>query len=389
MKKFLLPGLAAALTTTAVPAVAAPVTVHVRVEGPTSTLVDRDVTADVRTWHFSSGADTSDHECNGTASTGGSSGTPVTVSNNALLTALDQLALPVTGAWYDGLGPSISTIGGVALSESSPPYRYLVEYKNLIGQDLGGCSTPLNNGDEVLYGFAEYGSKALGLTGPATLAPGATGTATVTDGTAAVAGATVGSATTGADGKATIGPFSTRGEQPAIKATKDGFVRSRGLVVCVTDGADGFCGTTKPGQPAPTSSTPAATTPALPPDTTAKVTAVKEQQRFTRAKAPRSLGGSVTVGAKGLKQVEIRLTRSNGARCEGYDGKREKFVTLKKFCADHGTYFTVGAKADWTYLLPAKLGKGRYVLDVRATDNSGDTDAPLQRGRNRIVFFVS
>lgn len=380
---------------TAVPAHAAPVTVHVRVEGPTSTLVDTDVTTDVRPWHFTAGADTGDHECAGTASTGGSSPVPVPVSNNALLTALEQQGLSVTGSWYSGLGASFSTIGGVSVSESAPPYRYLVEFHNFQPAANGGCAEPIANGDEVLYGFAEYGSKALKLTGPATLAPGATGTVTVTDGTDPVAGASVGGATTGADGTATIGPFTTRGAQAPVKATKDGLVRSNALAVCVTDGGDGFCGTSAPGAPA----TPAApcvhdgddgrcgTTdrkPAL-----GQIGSVREKQRFARGKGPRTLGGTVNADGSGLKDVELRLTRTDGGRCTTYDARRERFVAMKRCGAARGTWFSVGDKATWEYQLPSRLGRGRYVLDVRTTDNAGNVDDTLQRTRNRIVFTVS
>ena len=49
--------------------------------------------------------------------------------------------------------------------------------------------------------------------------------------------------------------------------------------------------------------------------------------------------------------------------------------------------FSIGDRADWSYLLPKRLGKGRYVLDVIAVDKLGNRDA-LARGRNRVVFFV-
>ena len=50
-------------------------------------------------------------------------------------------------------------------------------------------------------------------------------------------------------------------------------------------------------------------------------------------------------------------------------------------------YFAIGDRPDWSYLLPARLGQGRYVLDVIAIDKAGNRDR-LARGRSRVVFFV-
>ena len=49
--------------------------------------------------------------------------------------------------------------------------------------------------------------------------------------------------------------------------------------------------------------------------------------------------------------------------------------------------FVIGDHHDWSYLLPKRLGKGRYVLDVIAIDKLGNRDRPV-RGRSRAVFFV-
>ena len=40
------------------------------------------------------------------------------------------------------------------------------------------------------------------------------------------------------------------------------------------------------------------------------------------------------------------------------------------------------------YLLPAKLPRGHYVLDVVAIDKARNRDGVRQRGRNRSVFDV-
>lgn len=200
-------------------------------------------------------------------------------------------------------------------------------------------------------------------------------------------------ATTGADGKATI-VLSERGEH-TLKATVEK-ERTQAVKLCVTDGADGFCGTTKPGDPAPTQApTPCLTTgddglcgtvDRRPPG--GGIRSVAEQQRFARGKGPRTLSGEAT-DAQGVVKVRLRLTRTDRGRCTTFDGKRERFVGLKRCGAVRGRWFDAGNRGEWSYLLPARLTRGRYVLDVEATDGNGNVDAKLERGRNRVVFHVA
>jgi len=231
---------------------------------------------------------------------------------------------------------------------------------------------------------------------PTTVSPGVPFTATVTryaqDGTSApVAGATVGGATTDAAGKVALtvanpGPASFR-------ATKTNFA-GIDAATCATTGSDGFCGTTKPGDPPP---------PAPPcvhdgddgrcgtADKRAplgRITSIREQQRFAKGKGPRTLRGTVESDPSGLRDISLRLTRTDRGRCSAYDGARERFVKLTRCGASRGRFFSAGDRADWSYLLPSALPRGRYVLDVRVTDNAGNVDRTLQRTRNRIVFHV-
>jgi hypothetical protein len=62
---------------------------------------------------------------------------------------------------------------------------------------------------------------------------------------------------------------------------------------------------------------------------------------------------------------------------------------MKKCGATHGTWFSVGDKADFAYLLPSKLGAGRYVLDLQVVDKAGNKTAGLARGTTRVVFTVA
>ncbi len=250
------------------------------------------------------------------------------------------------------------------------------------------CDTGLQAGDDLLalVDYCDYdpGAKVcknenvlpLALEVPRTVTPGAPFTATVTryalnGSTAPVAGASVGGATTDAAGKVALtvaapGPASFR-------ASKDNFA-GVDAATCATTGTDGFCGTSKP---AP-DTTPAA----------GRITGVTEQQRFARGKGPRTLKGTVDADPSGIKSIELRLTRTDGRACSTFDGTRERFAKLTRCGAARGRWFSVGDRADWSYLLPSALGRGRYVLDVRTTDKAGNVDSTLQRTRNRVVFHV-
>ncbi len=86
----------------------------------------------------------------------------------------------------------------------------------------------------------------------------------------------------------------------------------------------------------------------------------------------------------GLRAVKLSLTRSSGGRCQRYSPTKERFVRTR---CGRRVYFTIGDRQSWSYLLPKRLGKGRYVFDAVAIDKAGNRDA-LARGRNRVVFFV-
>jgi hypothetical protein len=54
----------------------------------------------------------------------------------------------------------------------------------------------------------------------------------------------------------------------------------------------------------------------------------------------------------------------------------------------HGFFFTVSDRSDFTHLLPERLPRGHYVLDVGAIDKSFNRDTVGDRGRKRSVFDV-
>jgi hypothetical protein len=377
MKLRTLAGLAAALSLSApAAAVAAPVTVDLRIEGPTRTLYEGPVTTDVRPLAFS--GDPAQHQCDGRAS-GGASPVPVPTRGAALMAAAATTPFAVEGSWHPDFGPSFTRIAGESVAYDAITDRYLVEFKNGRPADFGACGDPIQVGDDVVFAFASFGQPLLALSGPARVAPGGRATVRVTDaGTGApIAGATVGGATTGADGTAAVGPFAGRA---TLKAEKPGAGRSNRLAICVTTGSDGACGTSAPapGAPAPQ---PAA------PDTSAplgRVLGIREGRRFRRGRGPRELRGTVTADPSGIRAVKLRLTRQVGRRCWYFSGSKERF--LRRACGTRYA-FKVGEERRWSYLLPSRLKRGRYVLDVIAMDRRRNRDV-LERGRSRVVFRV-
>lgn len=379
------PAVAAVLLVSPAVAQAAPVTVQLRVEGPTTTVFEGPVTTDLRTFHFTN--DATPHVCDGTAATGGTSPVPVPVRNGALLTAAEEHGFALEGS-FGSFGASFTKVGGEPVGFDAATSRYLVEYLGGQVSQLGGCSEQVHEGDDVLYAYGTGSEPLLKLTAPAGAAPGAPVALKVTDVAGApVAGAAVAGATTGADGTAvatfTAGPH-------VLKADKPGTIRSNAATVCATTGSDGLCGTTAPPppQPQPGPSAPRPKDPLAGVPTQGRIASVAQGRRFARGKGPRLLQGTVAVGGTGLRDVRLRLTRKDGHRCARFDAGRERFVRTRRCGPTHGTFFSVGGAAAWSYQLPARLPRGRYVLDLRTVDRAGVVTKRLVRGRTRVVFVV-
>lgn len=197
-------------------------------------------------------------------------------------------------------------------------------------------------------------------------------------------------ATTGEDGRATL-TLSERGAA-ALRAVR-GSARSTVVPTCVTDGADGACGTSRPGslQPAPvTRPAPCVTTGkdglCGTRDTTRPVARIAglTASVFASGRAPRELRGTVGVEPSGLAAVKLRLTRRHAGRCSYFSARKE---TFRRARCGRAYFNRIGDRADWSYLMPETLEPGRYVLDVVAIDKAGNRSY-LQRNRNRWVFTV-
>jgi hypothetical protein len=380
-------GLAAVIAAVAAtPALAAPVTVNLRIEGPTRTLFEGPVTTDVRPFQFT--GDPASYECDGMPPAGTSS-VPVPTRGAAITAAAQTTPFSMTGTFSTQFqSPSFAQIAGESVEFDPATNRYLVEYRNGTPASLGACGDPISSGDDVLFAYAVGTEPLLKLTGPSTAAPGAAVTVRVTtwDGSP-VAGASVEGHASGADGAVVVGPYDARGNHD-LKASKDGTIRSNRLRVCVTDGSDGACGSTAASACATTGDDGLCGTK----DKRAprgRIASIAEGQRFGKGKGPRSLSGTVAADPSGIADVRLRLTRNDHGRCETFDGRSERLVALKRCGAKHGKWFSAGDRERWSYLLPARLGPGRYVLDVRARDRAGNVDTLLQRTRTRVVFIVS
>jgi hypothetical protein len=325
--------------------------------------------------------------------------------------ALGALELASTGNWS---GPwngefnqyEIYAIGGEShLFEKGAPANY---YWSLWVDDreatVGACEAELNAGDRVLFFPACFGSACpappspLEIEAPATAALGepvqvtvkrfsSTGEASAAVG-ASVTGAS-GEATTDSGGHATV-TFTAAGTD-TLRVSAPASVRSEASV-CVHTGADGSCGTRAAGPSGAGASTAPAGTGGVaglsvrytgPYALVAHAGGPVDGHLYARASAPKVLAGSVRSHGT-VTSVSLELRRRYRGRCYSYDATAERFRAAH--CGS-GRQFKVSANGVYSYLLPAALEPGRYVLDVHAVDDAGNRTT-LARGTSRIVFYV-
>jgi hypothetical protein len=171
----------------------------------------------------------------------------------------------------------------------------------------------------------------------------------------------------------------------SVSASAPELVRAE-ATICVHNGNDGTCGTQAPGQ---TSNTPKpqgerAKAPYRGPFAViSRMTNVIDGHVYSRRNAPRLLDGEV-IAHTGVTSASLELRRSYRGRCWAFDGVVAEF---RRAPCGHGSFFVVAHGASFSYLLPAALGPGRYVLDSEATDSAGN-HTTLARGTTRIVFYV-
>jgi len=380
-------GLAAgflSLLASASPALAAPAAVTVRVEGAASTVVAETPVATTATPVVKQG-----NPCSGTSAGGALE----------LATAGDW-----GGSYFAGLGQTVDRVRSESYAVSSSSSRYWALWVNNAPATTGICTTELQTGDEVLlfvdcFGAGCVNPKPLILTAPRNGRRGqplvvkveeVTIDANFTANRGPSAGVSITGAgpavLTGSDGTATLTP--DRPGALTLTAGKPDSVRDS-AALCVADGDDGSCGTSAAAGTGPAvpvtpggGSAPSRARDTLAP--AARVSGIREQQRFSRASAPRELRGVVAADPSGLATVKLRLTRRDRGRCAYFSGRKERFVKTR---CGRSFFFGIGDRAAFSYLLPERLDRGRYVLDVIAVDRAGNRDR-LARGRNRVVFTV-
>jgi hypothetical protein len=379
-------------------AFAAPANVTLRVEGTAQTVLPRTaLRTDTRTVNKDGVAG---HDCPGT-------------------TVAGALEIGVGGdwggTWFDGLGYAVERVRTERHVFPEPDFfEVRVNNRTL---PVGVCGAELQEGDDVLLFVArcvfDPATSAcsnppvlpLGLRVPATVAAGAPFDVSVvefaSDGTPSpVAGATIegGDApvTTNTAGVAAVTVAS--GGARALRASKPGRARSALESVCATSGADGLCGTAVPAAAAPGAAGTACrttgrdglcgtidrTAPA------ARIEGIADGRRFARGRGPRVLRVRVAPDPSGLLAVKLRLTRNDRGRCTYFSGRSERFrLNRSARCgATNGFPFGVGDRETTSYLLPRRLPRGRYVLDVIAIDKALNRDDARRRGLNRVVFHV-
>jgi hypothetical protein len=195
------------------------------------------------------------------------------------------------------------------------------------------------------------------------------------------------------------------------------------LPVCVSEGNDGFCGSTKVQAPveipyvvpSPCDTnghdgfcgTQDATGPV------AHVTNITNKKVFKAKKGPGQVKGTIDVDPNSVKDVQLRLTRTvtiktkvkvktkkrtkkrryrtrTVKRCSAWDDDTLLLRTTKKCGPSAGAFFEAelsDLRDAFTYSFALTLPRGSYTLEVVARDENGFKDAPAT-GRNVLKFTV-
>jgi hypothetical protein len=347
---------ALALTASAASA-AAPPAAFVRVEGAGATLLPQTLVRTNSTTLLQGKA------CSGTTATG----------------ALDDAT---ADNWTGSYSAKFNDfLVGTILGETPTGNNFWTLWVNGRSSTTGGCSTQLHPSDHVLWfdcvADANFNctNNPLSLSAPAVVQRGHGFTATVTQ----LDGAGHSTPITGAavDGQGAAGVSGAGGTTHltahhrgviTLQADKSGATPSDPVFVCVYVARKSECGSAGRGP-------------------TVHVIGIKEHERFARAAAPRELNGTAGPDPSGLTDVSLSLLRhAPHNHCFAYDGDRGRWRAIS---CHHATapLFSIGASADWSYLLPAALPQGSYRLEVIASDGAG-RNTSLQTGISKIDFTV-
>jgi hypothetical protein len=311
-------------------------------------------------------------------------------------TAIGALQLATDGNWDGPWEASfdqyvVETIEGESRAFGSGYYWDL--WVNHAEAQVGACEAPAEAGQEILFfPCSESGTcpTPLAIEAPSSAVAGekvsvtverysTTGTATPLEG-ATISGASE-SATTGPGGHASLS-FTGAGRY-TLHVTAPESVRTEATIE-VQSPAGATSGTSSTSSSSSTAATVITAAPYVGPYAlVAKASGVLDGHVYTPGKAPRLLSGTV-VAHSAVSSVSLELRRSYKGRCYAYDGTSTRFVRAR---CGQGAPFKVSSGGSFSYLLPAALAPGRYVLDVQATDVAGN-HTTLARGSSRIVFYV-
>jgi hypothetical protein len=89
----------------------------------------------------------------------------------------------------------------------------------------------------------------------------------------------------------------------------------------------------------------------------------------------------------GVLMVKLRLQRRVHGHCWYFSGRFERFRGARCGVA-RGEWFRIGDGLTWSYLLPKRLPRGSYVLDVNAIDRAYNRDDARRAGANEVHFVV-
>lgn len=220
-------------------ALAVPVTVNLRVEGPSKTVFDGPVTTD---GHDVTTASAGTNKCDGT--NGNAEPEPGPTATAALDDAAKLAGFTIDGP-YGSFGIDDYFVERVADEQIDPNSQYWSLWINHSFSDKGGCQKRVLPGQDVLWAGIPFSvSVPLKLTGPDSALTGQPVQVQVTDGSNGdpQEGATVGGATTGPDGRTTL-TFPDEGIY-RLKAEKPDTIRSNSVVLCVDPPGAAACTST-------------------------------------------------------------------------------------------------------------------------------------------------
>lgn len=223
-------------------------------------------------------------------------------------------------------------------------------------------------------------------------------------------------------GQAGVG-FTNYGPHTIMVSKGDGSRPPVRMAVCVSEGNDGYCGSTKVQAPVEipyVNPSPCDTNGhdgrCGTPDTSGPVTHVSNitnKKTFKAKKGPGQVKGTIDVDPNGVKDVQLRLTRTvtiktkvkvktkhktkkpryktkTVKRCSVWNDDTLLLQTTKKCGTASGKFFAADLsdlRDAFTYSFALALPRGSYVLEVVARDENGYKDAPAA-GRNVLKFTV-